>query len=213
MNRFEKVSALVSLVVLSTCGGPAAAQSPPPGARVVERPTVKVGDTWQFRQARGTEYTVKVVHVSDPGDISENSLMPGVRLHSDQHGTVTKLEGHPEALARVDRRLFVGWKFLDFPMWPGKKFSYRVEGSVAWFSIDVKVLKWEKVAVPAGTFEALRIEACYLNESSRWYGCGMTFWYVPEAKRFVKRRTPSDWARSLVDTDLELIKFSPGEGH
>jgi hypothetical protein len=191
---------------------PAAGQTSPPGAKVVESRVVKLGDTWTFRQAIGTEYTVKAVEVSDAGYVLENTLRPGVRTLVDRYGVATKLDGDPQALKDVNSRLILGWKFIDFPMWPGKNFSYRVEGSVAWFSIDVKGVKWEKVTVPAGAFEALRIEACYLNESSRWYGCGMTFWYAPEAKTFVKRRTPSNWARSLLDTDFELVRFMPGGG-
>jgi len=93
-------------------------------------------------------------------------------------------------------------------MAPKKKFSYRVNGTVATFSIDVEVVKWETIKVPAGTFKALRIESCWRNESSGWYDCGMTHWYSPEAKTFIKRQTPSSWTPVLRNSDFELKNFS-----
>lgn len=198
------------LLVLAGCAAPAAVEAPRAGDKIAEVRTLKVGDTWGFRPAVGSEYTIRVVAVSDSGYITEDTRRRGVRFHRDHNGVATKLDGDPQALAGVDPRLIVGWKFLDLPMWPGKQFSYRVEGSIAWFSMEMKAVKWERVTVPAGSFEALAIDACYLNESSRWYGCGQAWWYAPDVKTFVKRRTPADWARSLVEGDFELLKFTSG---
>lgn len=169
----------------------------------VEAPNFVMGDTWEFRTLF-TKYTGTVVEVTSEGNhnITMTSY-PGTKFTRDKNLAVIKTEGTP-----VDERSFVGWKFIDFPMMPGKEFSYRVQGVTAEFTITIKAIKWETVKVPAGKFRALRIEGCWKNESSGWYDCGMTFWFAPEVKVFVKRQTPSIWAASLRNTDFELTSFS-----
>jgi hypothetical protein len=65
---------------------------------------------------------------------------------------------------------------------PGRKVSGKLSG---------KVLGWEKVTVPAGTFDALKIEVTSVyngeNMRGRWTGNSTdTIWYVPKVKHFVK---------------------------
>ena len=175
--------------------------------RTVDAHELKVGDSWLYKRARGDEFTTRVIEVSPLGYVTESTTFPGAKLYRDLHGTITKIEG---ALAEVSPKSLVGWKWLDFPLFPGKKFKYQAEGATAPFSMEVKVVKWEKISVPAGAYEALRIDACYFNEASRWYGCGQEWWYAPEVKGFIKRRTPGDWAKALLDTDFGLVKFTPG---
>ncbi len=175
--------------------------------RKVDVPELKVGDSWLYKRARGDEFTTRVIEISPLGSVTDSTTQPGVKLYRDLHGTITKIEG---ALAEGSPKNLIGWKWLDFPLSPGKEFTYQVEGATAPFSMEVKVVKWEKISVPAGAFEALRINACYLNERSRWYGCGQEWWYAPEVKGFIKRRTPGDSARALLDFDFEIVKFMPG---
>ena len=70
---------------------------------------------------------------------------------------------------------------------------------------------WEEIEVPAGKFRALRMESCWTNTTSGWYGCGMKHWYAPEAKTFIKRQTPSDWDKGLQKMDFELDSFAPAK--
>lgn len=170
---------------------------------LVNAPKFTVGDTWEYKTLFGG-YTSDVAGTNGETTIITLSYEPKARFYLNQHLVIQKAEGD---ITR-DQRIFIGWKYLDFPMAPKKKFSYRVNGTVATFSIDVEVVKWETVKVPAGTFKALRIESCWRNESSGWYDCGMTHWYSPEAKAFIKRQTPSSWTPVLRNSDFELKNFS-----
>lgn len=184
-----------------------ATTEPPASGPTAERPNLRPGDTWVYKRARGDEYSTRVVQVDSSGSVNESTTHPGAKFYRDIHGMVTRIEG---ALSEGSPKNLIGWKFLDFPLAPGKKFKYHVEGATAPFAMEIKITKWEKVSVPAGTFDALRIDACYFNETSRWYGCGQEWWYAPEVKTFIKRRTPAGWARVLLDTDFDLVKFTAG---
>jgi len=203
----RSICSLAIVILGSVFVAACATTEPPVSGPAVERPNHRVGDTWVYKRARGDEYSVRVVEVGSSGYVTQSTTHPGAKFYRDIHGTITKIEG---ALAEGSPKNLVGWKWLDFPMSPGKKFRYRVEGATAPFSMEAKVLKWEKISVPAGAFEALRIDACYFNEASRWYGCGQEWWYAPEVRGFIKRRTPGGWAQVLLDTDFDLVTFAPG---
>lgn len=166
-------------------------------------PNFTVGDSWKYRNRFG-EYRFTVTEVLPGGkNVVSNTNFPGAAMHRDSNLTVETVEGD----VPFDPRVVVGWKFIQFPVKPGDKFSYEVEGSQAKFFVDVKIKGVEEVRVPAGTFRALRIDSCWRNLTSGWYDCGMTHWYSPDTKAFIKRRTPSHWVRALVDTDYELVEF------
>lgn len=169
----------------------------------VGAPTFTVGDNWEFKAPFG-KYNMAVVDVAGNENTITIGYEPKAKFIRDKNLAIQTVEGE----LTKDARIFIGWKFLDFPMHPGKKFSYRVEGTVATFSIDVEAVRWENIKVPAGKFRTLRIETCWRNESSGWYDCGMTYWYSPEAKNIIKRQTPIGWAQILRYTDFELNSFS-----
>lgn len=199
-NRLATAAFFLILPVLTMVYGPTTFANE---KESVEAPNFVMGDTWEFRTLF-TKYTGTVVEVTPEGNhgITMTSY-PNTKFIRDKNLAVIKTEGTP-----VDERNFIGWKFIDFPMTPGKKFSYQVQGVTAVFTISIEAVKWENVKVPAGKFRTLRIEGCWRNESSGWYDCGMTFWFAPEVKVFVKRQTPSTWAASLRNTDFELTSFS-----
>lgn len=151
----------------------------------VEAPIFTVGDRWTFKTPF-TEYTVEILEITANGGIViTRSHQPGIRVELDHHLTPQKVEGN------IDPRLFIGWKFIDFPAFPKKQFSFKTQGTTAEFSVEVKMTDWEAVKVPAGIFRALRIESCWRNMTTNWSDCGFTLWYAPDVKWFVKRQTPS----------------------
>jgi len=170
-------------------------------AEPVDAPKYTVGDSWAFKTAAGREYTKTIAEVSGDSYVLVHSSYPGVRFRFDQNLSVKEIEGD----FKLDKRITVGWRYIDFPMKVGKKFSYRVEGSRSMFAVDSTATKWVAIDVPAGTFRALEIESCWRNESSGWTGYGMKYWYAPAVKDFVKRKTPSDWLKDLQNNDFELL--------
>jgi hypothetical protein len=105
--------------------------------------------------------------------------------------------------------------WFSFPLYPGKTwdnhYNWETTGAapVKGKADDHgKVLGWEDVQVPAGTFHALKVEV-----DSRFYGKGgmaddetLIFWYSPQVNRFVK----FDY-RSIYEGELlaEMVSYKP----
>jgi len=89
-----------------------------------------------------------------------------------------------------------------FPLTPGKQWTYEYEtkraaGGTVRFEMSARVAGWEDIAVPAGTFRAMRIEhdgywsreADFATEGRSGSVRGryqVTYWYAPAAKAIVK---------------------------
>ncbi|MDA8339178.1 MAG: hypothetical protein M0Z70_07755 [Nitrospiraceae bacterium] len=108
---------------------------------------------------------------------------------------------------------------LRFPLWIGKKWSYTFTttklaehggaGELADRDSDVKVVSYEQIKVPAGTFWAFKIEEHRVTRGARGpkarLGYNSTVWYSPEVKNIIK-----------VEEDKEvynrdLIKYIPAK--
>ena len=114
-----------------------------------------------------------------------------------------------------------------FPLAVGNEWTheYAVKGSygVARYEFKARVVGWEEVTVPAGTFRALRIEhkgtwsrdTDFSREGinrTLTAPVEMTLWYAPAAKSVVKRiRTESSaWRGISFRGEEELVEFLPG---
>ena len=184
---------------------PATARAGEAEKTAIEAPVFAVDDSWEYQRADGSRDVTRIVELlPDGGSVTIRDSEPKTRFVKDKHLVNRKIEGEFSG----DPRRYMGWQFIDFPMAPGKKFSYSVKGSIAPFEMEVRGVKWENITVPAGAFEALKIDVCYYNVTSRWRGCGQTHWYAPQAKAFIKRRTPAGWAQALLATDFELVRFT-----
>ena len=190
--------ALLSLPVLSSAQAPES----------VETPRFSVGDTWKYKNSYG-KYTESVAEVQEGGStVFHRSYEPNARFLADSDLVVRKIEGK----LRRDANSYLNWQYIKFPAKPGLTFTYKVESVRRWvFEIEVKAAAWEEIEVPAGKFRALRMESCWTNTTTGWYGCDMKHWYAPEAKTFIKRQTPSVWDEGLQKMDFELDSFTPAK--
>jgi hypothetical protein len=105
---------------------------------------------------------------------------------------------------------------FKFPLYVGKKWNYTHSsskykqsggtGESTVIDSSVKVVAYEQIKVPAGTFWAYKIEENRVTrgaKSSRGYYA--TTWYSPEVRNTVKNEEDNDvWNR-------ELLKFTPGK--
>lgn len=114
-----------------------------------------------------------------------------------------------------------------FPLAMGNEWSYEYQVKtslgVVKNEMTAKVVAWEDVTVPAGTFRALRIE-----HKGKWSratdfsreGFSRTisapveviYWYAPAVKAIVKsRRTETSYyGGTWAESEEELVEFSPG---
>ncbi len=79
---------------------------------------------------------------------------------------------------------------FSFPLWEGKQWNsdYDYVGAhVGSVKTSTKVVSWERVTVPAGTFHTLKVV-----KTGQWRsvttagGIREVYWYSPDAKRIVK---------------------------
>ena len=108
--------------------------------------------------------------------------------------------------------------WFAFPLYPGKTwedgYDWEIRGAapVKGKAEDRgKVVGWEDVQVPAGTFHALKVEV-----NSRYYGKGgmaddatLTYWYSPQINRFVKFDYRSAYEGALL---AEMVSYHPSKG-
>ena len=105
---------------------------------------------------------------------------------------------------------------LRFPLEVGKRWRYETDwlfkpkGSRGRSSVDVAVVAFEKIRVPAGEFDAFRlasrealsgtspIGSQYAGETTR------TYWYAPAARAIVKMETRNPY---LGPSTVELVAF------
>jgi hypothetical protein len=189
---------------------PAPAAAPPapraPGA-------VSVGDTWTYRVAQrggpGATQEVRVASVMADGLVEET--------HGD--GPVLRAEHRRGAYLVPAGRLTLFSPYLPVlqPLAVTPGLQMRVDNldartcNAGWTcSARARVLGRERVQVPAGTFEATRIEITQswispsqTNDRGESVQRTLSVWYAPEVKRAVRtisRGTPS----AYVDTQYEL---------
>jgi hypothetical protein len=201
VRRLISAAALVALAVLA---GPAIAVN-------VDRPQVKVGDHWKFavKEMNASPDRVWVVTSVTPAKIELTENGKPLALTADMNPMVSPRDKHSDA------------KLLSFPLEVGKKWSYSDDYHVAStpplhghltaedgaMNTKVAVVGFEKVRVPAGEFDAFKLEA---NAGFTSSSCGCTgtqkytYWYAPAAHAIVKWQSRGD---GFYDNTTELVEY------
>ena len=190
-----------SFVLLAVLGDVAMAQT----ATV---PVLKAGDQWQF----AVYYTVAsakpsrtwVIKSVTPSGIEATEDGEPLILTKDLN--VLESPRHKESNPRA----------LDFPLEVGKRWHYasdwlfKAKGSNGRIVVDVAVVGYEKVTVPAGEFQAFKlasreslsgtspIRSQYAGEITR------TYWYAPAVRAVVKTVTHNPYNGPST---VELVAF------
>jgi len=169
------------MVLSSSLFAPHAAAQP-----VAERPALKIGDSWQFRQS------VKIV----PGEeTSQPWSRRIVEIQPDDRMVVAA--GNNQSLTfdtswnRIDPKgpeySVVSYKF---PMKVGDEWTYKAragETGMLERQGKYKVAAFESVTVPAGTFDCFRIEGQWEISNRGYTGRAQEkYWYCP-ALRYVAK--------------------------
>ena len=179
---------------------------------VANRPAFGVGDSWEFTQKAAdgatTTWTRQVVEVPSADRLR-------VRLQDntvvDYDGAFNFVpQGNPEYA-----RILVKYPLKVGDEWPmGRKFANPGIAETG----KAKVVAYESITVPAGTFQCYRIEA-EASQASREAKENRTWkrWYCPEVKWFAKEvlETQTFGTRGRVGGTVsqtsELVKFTPGK--
>lgn len=190
------LSAVMALLVLSIFAAvPASAQSPD----MAERPSIKVGDTWSYQTVDAWTNLVQEKYKLEVSDISDKEIQ--LVRSSEKSGAAVKIT------ATLDMNMLnsvnsVGEAIqyspnegsYTFPLVIGKKWEHKMDYATSNRSgsttLDSKAVGWEKVKVPAGEFNALKIvrEGSYRSTRTPSGYTKIVIWYVPSIKGMVKRQ-------------------------
>ncbi len=181
---------------------PSAARAKPVvtvGGRV-GRPEIRVGDQWKYVVT--DRYTdLKNTFVMEVATVTENRIYTRSAQASDIPGDLTAAAGAVDVWDRDWNQLRQGqieyaplYPFAKFPLEAESKWTGVVKfdsgGVTLIHDVTAQVAGWERVTVPAGTFDAVRIN---LRGYFRAVGIGGTgsiidtYWYAPVARQFVKK--------------------------
>ena len=189
---------------------PAPAAAPPaPSAPTA----VSVGDTWTYRVTRGgrqrASQEVKLASVTADTLVEELLEQGAAQRLEHRRGTYLAPAG--------SLTVFSPYLAILQPLSLTPGLQMRVDNldartcNAGWTcSVRARVLGRERVQVPAGSFEAIRIEITQswtspsqTNDRGESVQRSLSVWYAPEVKRAVRtisRGTPS----AFVDTQYEL---------
>jgi hypothetical protein len=196
-----------SLVAAWMCS-PATAQGP------AEKPTPKVGDKWEFQQ------TVKLVPAGDssqPWSRRVSEILPDriVMVGGTNVSFPTDASLNPIDPKGAEYSVMT----YKFPMGVGNEWKYSARAGPTGQlerTGSYKVMAFEPVTVPAGTFECFRVEGEWQTSGRGYNGRGSEkYWYCPKINYIAKR--VSDFSAVTRDSGTssearisELTRFTPG---
>jgi hypothetical protein len=184
--------------------------NPPPDykGQIAERPILVKGDRWHYNR-RDKILSYEFIEEKDGELILLVGWEDGKKGKEMRTPELNFIKGATEKCDPY-RGPF------KFPLYVGKKWDYTHTSSkykqssgtgdeLAVTDSNVKVVAYEQVKVPAGTFWAYKIEENRVTRGTKSLrGYKVTVWYSPEVKNTVKSEEDNDvWNR-------ELLKFTPG---
>ena len=231
--RFAAAAAwLLTLGVLVGCAGPGVSDGLPAAA-----PTLHVGDRWIYHGEDGFRQKVIWEETHEITAIDADGVHVRVTLKNPtldiERTELWVAPGSVKVGALMDietRRFTVPLERYRFPLERGETWNQRVdnynetarrEGQISRFA---RVDGWEKIATPAGTFDALRIRIIMrLDDDEFWRTateCNYLVWYVPDIGATVREDKQAqyllrDGMNSVMVraqyTFLELDSFTRGK--
>lgn len=216
LSMFARLSCYCAML-LGCLARPIVAQEPAstPGTPTTAAPIYKVGDTWTLINGRtdskpGTPLVLTVVAVTENQTTLSSSWNggPPKEVDYDNQGNVTR-DGNGttyEPSAGV----------LSFPMTVGKSWDSHHIRRFTSGTLDVsahdEVVAFERVQVPAGSFDAYKIVSRGTNakQLERLYSAPFTatYWYAPSVKRIIKSEHALYLNHQALTQTVELAAFS-----
>lgn len=174
-----------------------------------DKPTLKVGDTWRsLRIDRRTG-------AQEAETLRTVTSVAADRIEGTENQGKFVLRGDYAAMETPDWVRTGDPRFIDFPLAPGKKWSFKYEqkGTTAAYATrwqyDAEVVAVETIKVPAGEFTAFKVTyKGYWNSGGGGSGSAtVTNWYAPAARTTVRGEFES--GRNSVVTELVELKLQP----
>ncbi|MCP4104903.1 MAG: hypothetical protein GY749_05110 [Desulfobacteraceae bacterium] len=155
---------------------------------IAETPEYKVGEKWAFANlTKNKEFSHEIIEVSDDriktlteGDTDSCGDLQGIVERDKNFTAINALKNYGIP------KCFLNWRYLNFPLWLGKKWKFTADGPRHDNNINfISVESYENLKVGTYTFKAFKIRQRQTrsgasNIAQRYY------WYAPEVRRIVK---------------------------
>lgn len=180
-----------------------------PSSARAETPLIKAGDRWVFAERADWGKLMKWERTWVVSSVDQN----GIKGEENGKPLALSLELNP---IESPRDKHTGLQRLNFPLEVGKRWSYeddyiyfndpnygRVNGH---FKVEVVVVAYEKVQVPAGEFDAFKLDAkgTWVSPQGGPGKLHNRYWYAPAARALVKEEHQSTY---MPNTISELVEF------
>jgi hypothetical protein len=222
------------LAALAGCAG-----APPGGdsGPAAEAPAYRVGDRWIYHGDDGFRLKTEWDETREVTAIGPDAIVVRITLKGGMSVARTEVWSAPGQVRvgavydNQTRRFEVPLERYDFPLAPGKSWNQWVKNyneftkETGEINRYVRVGGWEKVATPAGTFDAIRMQVLMrLDDGTFWRWpttCNYAVWYAPAARAVVRAELDAQYAEKDGGLDggasvrtqhgvLELVSFTPG---
>ena len=186
---------------LALLAGPALAQK-------AERPEVKVGDRWQFVRYYSVAST-------KPNLTWEINSVTETEISGTENGEPLRLTADLNVVDSPERRQS-NPRALSFPLEVGKSWRYTTDwlfkpkGSSGSIVVDVEVVAHERIAIPAGEFEAFKLVSkgslSGTSPINSQYDAVITttYWYAAAPRTIVKSVTHNPY---IGASTVELVAY------
>lgn len=176
---------LASLAILNiSC----ATQQPFVSGEKCDAPVWSVGDTWRFVYSDTKEWEYKVVVVEENFYIVDDRY-GAYKPCFDKKTFQLVAFMDPEGRRRSN---ISSVYYFDFPLYAGKRWNKAISGIPIGGSTQMnylneyRVVSYEPVKVPAGTFNSFKIELKQTNLGPQFASGKVFLWYSPEIKFVAK---------------------------
>jgi hypothetical protein len=184
----------------------------------VPAPDVHVGDSWKFRTLDGFTNETQFESTQRVVDLNDREIVIELHNLTKDKTAVRYFTREWNAVDTDDGKYDPYYPEFKFPLTAGAAWSEKytwiaLAGAVSSGFVKATVSAPEKVTVPAGTFDAFRIdrdqEIRGNNESAVVTNTHMTTWYAPAVRRFVRREwTITRDGRVRGKTAMELVEYT-----
>jgi len=204
----------LAVAALASLAGCAGFDSPGSGGPAAEAPTFRVGDRWVYRATDGFRVQLQwsethvVTSVAPAGitvRITESG--PSARCERTEVWSAPGLLASGAVFDEETRRFATPIKIYEFTPAPGERWNQWVDNLNAATNKSgqinryVTVGGWEKVATPAGTFDAIKLRVLMrLDDEEFWRGptqCNYLIYYSPAVGAMVRAEKNAEyWEKS-----------------
>ena len=236
MNKSVSVpvtaAALMAALVLASAV-PVSAADPPSAPR----PTLLVGDRWVYNVTSGIGLTKTTYQETrEVTTVDAGGIKIKVTGKTVDGKDFTRVEDVPQAgelrsgAPCIDQayRFQTPLQRVVFPIVPGERSSKWVDvvsepgGVKGQFNYYFHTLNWDKQTVPAGSYDAIRVDVLMMLDDATAFRhgtmCNFIYWYSPAVRGTVRERRTAMYTTLISpgETEVqnamyELRSFTPGK--